>query len=690
MPELYVTSTLVVSVMLMAAMCIIVFLQAKCSKYSRVLLDEVMDASVDGKLLFDASGALLKHNIQASLKLSEIFEGDLSTLTKSDFVNCLFDHAVDLDSGMRKIMMDDAYGPQPPEFREVIDCKDQGVCVVNARKLSSDLTLFVLVDISSDQKREQSIDQLNTENNHLVHAIQAATSGIVVSNVKEDGNPILFANDAFCDLLNMPRDVLMGGGWDTVLPCAHDISETEKLSDALANFRNTEVALTTHNDNITRHFTLRIAPVYDEDGEHNSFVGILSEVTLLKQREAEFFQAQKLESLGQISAGVAHDFNNILSIIGGYTHMASRATDNEDAKVYLRKVDTAAERGASLTRKMLAFSKQKVITKSVIDVRNVVHEQKELLLPLLSVSVNIGIVVPDDPACINASADGLGQVLMNLAINARDAMQDGGTVMIEVLCLDADDVPEKIRTQIQSDEYIAISVSDSGVGMSEETMERIFDPFFSTKEQGKGTGLGLSVVYGLVNEMGGALDVRSHLGRGTKISVFIPKSNQPITKIIKGDVNDVSTIRLEGYKVLVVEDEPDLLDLMTQMLEQTGLNVLTAADGDEALILQEGVSDKIDLLLTDIVMPTMNGVKLADLLTSIRPETQVVFMSGYPADGDMAPVEIPDGAAFIAKPVDYEKLVTIIYQTLKGEVVDVGADVMKTMPRWETSESGKG
>ncbi len=187
--------------------------------------------------------------------------------------------------------------------------------------------------------------------------------------------------------------------------------------------------------------------------------------------------------------------------------------------------------------------------------------------------------------------------------------------------------------------------------------------------------------------MGGVFDVRSHLGRGTKFTLFVPKSSEAPTKQITGDVTDVKSIRLDGYTVLVVEDEPDLLSLVTKMLEQTGLNVLQAPDGDDALVLQDDVMQDIDLLLTDVVMPNMNGVKLAELLTSLRPETKVVFMSGYPADGDRAPVDLPEGATFIAKPVDYQKLISIIYQTLNGDCTGAGIDVMKTMPRWDTSEN---
>lgn len=377
--------------------------------------------------------------------------------------------------------------------------------------------------------------------------------------------------------------------------------------------------------------------------------------------------------------------------------MASNLLENREPQVseHLSKIDAASKRGAALTAKMLTFSRHKVVSQSVINVCDVVREQSALLIPLLGVSVDLDIRLPDEDVNIRGSSGSLGQVLMNFAVNARDAMPDGGKLTIEVNIPNSVDVPRNIRKKVEADEYVCVSVSDTGTGMDDETLERVFDPFFSTKDQGKGTGLGLSVVYGLTQEMGGMIDVSSVLGKGTKMSLYVPLSREAQTKQIKGDKTDISTICLEGYSVLVAEDEPDLLVLVTNMLEEMGLKVYGASDGDEALVLlDDHIDEGIDILLTDVVMPGMNGVKLAELVAAMSPETKIIFMSGYPANGDMAPVELPDGCPFVAKPVDYEALAVMLLDKLREDNSEnVAEAVSEFMPRWETkaddSEGGK-
>lgn len=218
------------------------------------------------------------------------------------------------------------------------------------------------------------------------------------------------------------------------------------------------------------------------------------------------------------------------------------------------------------------------------------------------------------------------------------------------------------------------------MGMPKDVVDRIFDPFFTTKEQGKGTGLGLSMVYGLVKQIGGHIDVFSTLGQGTTMSVYLPLSDKVPKKILGGEDN-LSSIRFDGYSVLVAEDEPDLLALVSNMLEDLGMKVLRASNGNEALAVQDDYEGKIDLLLTDVVMPELNGVDLADLLKELRPDVNVIFMSGYPAKGQMARVEIPEDAVFIAKPIEYDALVKVIYTILSSGVGESIEDSVQ-ISRW--------
>jgi len=683
---IFILLTLVIAVF---GACLLLYNRSRDCSEKSVLIDEIINASDRGQLLFNENHEFVKCNKLVLINTNAIMGREYGKLTQPEFLNNLYDHAADFDESVKNSIMSQFESSNAPEFREVVYLDDKSLCLVHARKLSNGMTLFTLIDINMGRQREENIKKLNMMNNHLMQAIQSTATGIVISDPKEDGNPILFVNDAFCEFTDSKGEDLLGAGWGALMPMFVDKGERDKYIDTLSNFTPVELELEKIRSDKKYYYTMTFSASYNDDGELDLFIGLLSDVTILKQRESEFFQAQKLESLGQLAAGVAHDFNNILSIIGGYSTMASKLIDdsNEKAQEYLKKIEAASNRGAGLTRKMLTFSRHKIVAKSCIDVRDTVEEQSELLVPLLGVSVDMDVVMPDHEVNIMGSSSSVGQILMNLAINARDAMPEGGKLLVDLCCLDKDDVPSKISSALNSDDYVCLSVSDTGTGMDSKTVDKIFDPFFSTKEQGKGTGLGLSVVYGLVNELGGVMDVVSNIGQGTKFSVYMPRSFEAKTKALSGDLRDIKNIRLDGYTVLIAEDEPDLLNVVKSMLEDLGLNVLTATNGDEALVEQEEHFGDIDILLTDVIMPEMNGVKLAELLTSLRPETQVVFMSGYPANGNMAPVELPQGATFIAKPVDYEKMVHVLYQKLEGS--SDSADGV-SLPHWETSEEAQG
>ncbi len=676
------------------------FLYVRFKKAQRdsLFLDGFMEASERGMAVFDKKGRLLRYNGVAEPYLDHIADGEKGDLSREAFMNHLFDNAADFDEAVKNTILGGVEGTAIPEFREVISDGRGGLCLIEVREMDGGMTLFLLTDISVRRRREQNIMQLNTLNTQLMHAVQATKSGIVISDPKQDGNPILFANDAYCEFVQCTRTDLIGSNWALLMKMFESHEEKENFINALLNNQEDEFSLigNGHSEN-SKHYNLKLSPVHDDEGDVDLFIGVLSDVTLLKQREAEFFQAQKLESLGQLAAGVAHDFNNILSIISGYAAMAEKLVDadvandegesNEKLVQFLQKIDAASARGAGLTRKMLMFSKHKVVSNSVVNLHDIVLEQTGLLTPLLGVSVELEVNTPDDSVHINGSSDSIGQIVMNLAINARDAMPSGGKLSVDLSCQQAEDVPGAIHEKVSAAEYACISVRDTGTGMDKELLKRIFDPFFSTKESGKGTGLGLSVVYGLVHEMGGAFDVSSAMGQGTIIQVFFPLVHGEVTKQISGDTTDIANIRFDGYTVLLAEDEQDLLELVGSTLEDLGMTVLSAANGDEALLLQDEHEDEIDLLLTDVIMPGLNGVKLAELFSALRPDSSVVFMSGYPANGDMAPVELPAEASFIAKPVDFKKLIKVIYQKLNKNILDSGST--DAIPRWETASLEK-
>jgi len=462
-------------------------------------------------------------------------------------------------------------------------------------------TLFSLIDIRSGYAREENILQLNMFNNQLMQAIQASTSGLIISNPKDEVNPILFANNAFCDLTGLELKSLVGAQCcNSVLELVESDQHKELFSDAVASFQEFDLEWESEVNGERRFLHIQLNPVFDDSHNLDLYIGILNDITVLKQREAELSQSQKLESLGQLAAGVAHDFNNILSIISGYTLMAKTHLSEEDEKLngYLIKVEAASERGAALTHKMLTFSRHKIFSESVVNVCDVLTEQAVLLKPLLGAMVKLNIDLPEGgSANIRGNMDSFEQIIMNLAVNARDAMPYGGDLDISVSLCGADEIPFGSYGDVECVRYVRVCVADHGMGMEAETLARVFDPFFSTKEQGKGTGLGMSIVYGLIQEMGGLVDVRSELERGTTVSMYIPQTEDSAdVRSVTMDGTDISALCLDGYTVLVAEDEPDLLKLVKSMLEDLGLNVLTAVNGNDALFVQEEYDGKIDVL----------------------------------------------------------------------------------------------
>lgn len=377
---------------------------------------------------------------------------------------------------------------------------------------------------------------------------------------------------------------------------------------------------------------------------------VIEDTTESKIMEGQYFQAQRLEALGQLAGGVAHDFNNILSIIDGYARIARKAlADRPDTLNHLERISQAVQRGSALTSQLLTFGQHKVMNESVFDLGMLVQDQEALLRPLMDASIHLNIQT-DAHVYVDVTADHICQILMNICINARDAMPEGGDLCIEVTKTD--------------NGFALLQLTDTGKGMSQEIKSKIFDPFFTTKEQGKGTGLGLSMVYGLVKGMNGEIEVFSKEGEGSVFKIFLPLATKKMDLPIA--TQEDGSARLNGLTALVAEDEPDLLNLVSSMMEEMGASVLRARNGHEALAIQDKFDGEIDLLLTDVVMPELNGVKLAEIFGALRPSSQIMFMSGYPATGQMARVELPEGALLMAKPVDFDKLSSILKTMTAG------------------------
>lgn len=389
-----------------------------------------------------------------------------------------------------------------------------------------------------------------------------------------------------------------------------------------------------------------------------------------KPRTADL-HLQKLEALGHFAGGIAHDFNNILSIVEGYTSRALHEMENGTLSPdLLRKILLATERGASLTRQLLAFARQGVDLNDTLSLTDGLQQQAVLLRPLLGESIVLGLPQVEEPVYLRITADQFTQVMLNLAINARDAMSGQGHLMIAARQVAASEVPAILRHRVRETAYLRISVGDNGHGIPAHILPHIFDPFFTTKSRaadGKGnggTGLGLSVVYGIVDQIGGIVDVQSVVGQGTTFDLYLPLARAPELSFVDSNSAGHALNELSGKTIMLAEDEPELRDVLTLVLSDLNMKVLPAANANEAMRLQADYAGEIDFLLTDIVMPGMDGLKLSDLFAVERPHTNVVLMSGYPFLDSGGALNIPAGADFVAKPFREDKIKSILERAL--------------------------
>src|SRR5581483_2357497 len=344
--------------------------------------------------------------------------------------------------------------------------------------------------------------------------------------------------------------------------------------------------------------------------------------------EEQFRQAQKMEAVGRLAGGVAHDFNNLLMIISSYGQlMLDQNSLTDSAQKHIKQILGAAERTAAVTKQLLAFSRRRQPATTVLDLNVVVQDLAKMLPRLLGEDIQMSIEPASERSTVKADLTYLDQIIMNLAVNARDAMPKGGRLRIKTANIDADSPYAAAHPPLTPGKYAMISVTDNGTGMDQETKSHIFEPFFTTKEPGKGTGLGLATVYGIVQQSGGCILVESTLGAGTTFEVYLPRIAAALSKDSAGAV--VSKVQARGETILLVEDEAGLRAAATEYLGLKGYTVLPASGGPEALRIAENHQDPIAVLVTDVIMPEMGGIELAKRLLQLRPALMVVYMSGY-------------------------------------------------------------
>ncbi|HET6179491.1 MAG TPA: PAS domain S-box protein [Candidatus Sulfotelmatobacter sp.] len=391
--------------------------------------------------------------------------------------------------------------------------------------------------------------------------------------------------------------------------------------------------------------------------------GITRDVTERMHLEEQLRNAQQLEAIGRLAGGVAHDFNNILSIIMGHGELLLAGAD-ERARNGLEQIRRAAERAASLTQQLLAFSRKQVLQPKVLDLNDAVADLHKMLARVIG--EDIQLIAELNPSLVPVKADPgqVEQVLMNLAINARDAMPHGGKLVMETSNMEVD--PDQERDlDLAAGRYVMLKVSDTGHGMDAVTMAHIFEPFFTTKPRGKGTGLGLATVYGIVKQSGGSIQVQSEAGRGAEFRLYLPAADGSIRK----PPPSISSERVAGGNetILVVEDEPDLRELARIFLEGYGYKVLEAANAEHAMVVADGFTDRIHLLLTDVIMPGMSGRQLAEKILNKHPQTKIMYMTGYTDDMVVQHKVLEPGVKLLQKPFGKVELALKVRLTLDGK-----------------------
>jgi len=403
--------------------------------------------------------------------------------------------------------------------------------------------------------------------------------------------------------------------------------------------------------------TVRISGRAVAGGDEPSDVleAIAEDITERRVLEDQFRQSQKMEAVGRLAGGIAHDFNNLLTVISGYTEvLLYHLSLGHPLHAKAEAIQQASDRATTLTRQLLAFSRKQLLELKVIDVNAIVADMERLLRPLIGEDIELTTSLAPAIGCTRADAGQLEQVIMNLVVNAKDAMPNGGKICIRTASVTLDDSYRPENTFIKHGPYVMISVSDTGQGMDRETQARIFEPFFTTKEKGKGTGLGLSTVYGIIKQSGGYVFVQSEVGRGTVFTIYFPRVDEPSEAHGAAPVTHAAAGGSET--ILLVEDEDSVRQLVRETLESRGYRVLEARNGQDALTLAASHSDLIHLIITDIVMPGLSGHELVQQLLPARPAIKVLYLSGYAQDAFATPAAAEAQKTFLQKPFTLQSL----------------------------------
>jgi two-component system, cell cycle sensor histidine kinase and response regulator CckA len=516
-------------------------------------------------------------------------------------------------------------------------------------------------------KRHRAEEELRANLVHLSMVYNSVADVIFHVRVEPQGQfRFDSVNHAFYKVTGLQESQVIGKLVQEVIPEPSVPLILEKYQEAIRTRQTVRWEEETPYPDGTKSGEVSATPVFDSEGHCTSLIGSVHDLTERKRLEHQFRQAQKMEVVGQLAGGVAHDFNNLLTIINGYSEIMLQelAADNPH-HVYAAEIKKAGDRAASLTHQLLAFSRRQVLKPQVLDLNSSITKMEKMLRRLIGEHVQMMTVPGTDLGRVKADPGQVEQIIVNLAVNARDAMPQGGKLTFETANVTLGESYAANHLTVKPGPYVMLAVSDTGVGMDAETQKHIFEPFFTTKEVGKGTGLGLSTVYGIVKQSDGNIWVYSEPGLGTTFKIYLPRVDKPVE--IAGTAPEEAGLHSGTETILLVEDEPSVRLLVRTTLESNGYQVLEAANGAEALLIGEQHTGRIHFLLTDLVMPGINGRALAEQLAPLRPELKVLFLSGYTDDAVIRHGGLEAGKAFLQKPFTPDALARKV-----REVMDEG------------------
>ncbi len=622
--------------------------------------DRVFEALRDGWIETDMEGHILRVN-QATLSMLGYEENELKRMTFWDIT--------------------------PPEYYEREKKIIEGQIIANGcssvyrkeyvtrdgRRIPVELSVYLTKDESGelsgmwglvrDVSDKQSVQELN---DRLVAAVEHAAEAIVVSDL--DAN-ILYVNPAFEKITGYSRSEVLGKN-PRILQSGN--TPVERYDQMWSTLRRGEVwqgvLINKRKDGSEYQEEASISPVRNAEGKVVSYVALKRDISRELELEEQLRQSQKMEAVGKLAGGVAHDFNNLLMVMMTAAEFAMEdAPDGSEIGTEIETILDASRKASALTRQLLAFSRRQSIVPREIDLNDLVLELQKMLGRLIGEDIKLAMETSGDPCRVKADPGQIEQVIVNLAVNARDAMPNGGHLTIGVSHVTmTEDLQARFVTPVTNGHkrFAVISIEDTGEGMDEATRQQVFEPFFTTKEKGRGTGLGLSTVYGIVRQHDGQILVDSHLDVGTVFRVFLPEletSAQEEDEIVAANKLPTGT-----ETILFVEDNAAVRKMATRMLGQLGYNVVTAASGEEAVECFEEMETTPLLLLTDVVMPGIDGPELADILRASYPELRVIYASGYPESHARRLATLPDTDSLLHKPFTLRQLAEMVRGVLDG------------------------